>query len=1059
MGYSRDFLLNIGETVRKTSLSPDAITGKYIADLGINVDNTAVLGDVYVKTRRGVRAGKKRKRPISVLLHRDGYVPEKTRGVCSDNLIHIQCEPLDVKYDQDLNISMCLINARSVRNKADEIVQYIIENDIDVCVVTETWLTPDDQLTVREITPTGYATKCVCRENRRGGGIAIIFRQTCCLKVLEPSVKTNAFESLEAILKTPKQVYIRLVVVYRPPTADPALGYSVPLSVFFDDFNKLVDEHVTSPNELVILGDFNLHVDCDTNVDAKKFIDLLDDLDMHQHINEPTHKDGHILDLLITRKCDVDFVRDISVDCQISDHNAILFKAKAGKPPPLRKLIKYRKYRSIDMEKFKTDISSDISTFLEQTDDLDVLVNKYNSGLKEVLDTHAPEQQRTVTVRHHTPWYNDTLREEKKLRRSLEKKWRKSRLEEDRKSYQTQRQKVVNMVTEHKTVWYNDLIDEKAKDPKGLFNVIDSLLHKEKQTPYPEHDSAHELAEEFANFFIDKIETIRKKFVDAEDANEYLQEREVYTTVLDSFKPATMEEIRKIVLDSPTKSSDLDPLPTWILKSCIDEVLPLLVKIVNISFSTATMSDSLKIAAVQPLLKKAILDLILKNYRPVSNLTFLSKLIERVVAKRFVEHQNQNSSQELFQSAYRRGHGTETALLLVKNDNLLAMASGEISLQILLDLSAAFDTIDHTILLRRLSERIGIRGDALAWFKSYLSNRCQYVIIEGDKSNPKPLNCGVPQGSVLGPILFSAYMSPLGDIIRKHDLSFHIYADDTQLYMSFKPKDQAEANEAVIKLEKCLVEIKEWMSVNKLKLNEDKTEFMIIGTRQQCQKVKIPHIEVNGHQIVPSTSVRNLGIMFDCNMTMNTQVKAIRKSGHYHLRNIRTIRPFLTRSATETVVHAYVSSRLDSGNALLYGITKTRMHQLQKIQNMAARVITKTRKFDHITPALIELHWLPVAARVEYKILCFVYKSLAGTAPQYLTDLLTIHEPKRTLRSACQNKIVLQEHFSKSVTCGDASFTVAGPILWNRLPVDIQAAPSLDSFKKRLKTHLFKKSY
>ena len=224
-------------------------------------------------------------------------------------------------------------------------------------------------------------------------------------------------------------------------------------------------------------------------------------------------------------------------------------------------------------------------------------------------------------------------------------------------------------------------------------------------------------------------------------------------------------------------------LSTCVLKRCIfpgSALLAFITQAVNVSMKLGTFPVQLKHALVKPLLKKPSLDNnVLKNYRPVSNLPFLSKIFEKTVCNRLIEHIDKNQLYEPLQSAYRKGHSTETALVKVHNDILMNLDSNRGVILILLDLSAAFDTIDHALMIQRLESRIGIKATALEWFRSYLEGRSQAVYIEGHTSESISLLFGVPQGSILGPIEYSIYTFPVGDIIRKHNLQYHMYADDT----------------------------------------------------------------------------------------------------------------------------------------------------------------------------------------------------------------------------------------------------------------------------------------
>jgi len=407
---------------------------------------------------------------------------------------------------------------------------------------------------------------------------------------------------------------------------------------------------------------------------------------------------------------------------------------------------------------------------------------------------------------------------------------------------------------------------------------------------------------------------------------------------------------------------------------------------------------------------------------------------------------------ELMQSAYKQFHSTETALTRVQNDILDALDTHGAAVLVLLDLSAAFDTIDHKILLKRLEEEMGVSGAALAWFASYLSGRTQAVLIDGTKSEKLVLDFGVPQGSVFGPYLFVTYTRPLGDIVRKHGLQFHIYADDTQLYLAFNPLTPGSIEDVKTRVENCVKEIKEWMAKNFLKLNDDKTELILM--RKHTLKESELVIRIGDHEVTPSTEARNLGVIFDSICNMEKQVSAVCRSAFYQIWNIGSIRRYLDQQATATLIHALVTSRLDYCNSLLFGINKKLVKRLQRVQNAAARLLTQGKKYDRMTPVRRDLHWLPIAQRIEYKILLLTFKALNGQAPKYLTELLQLCTVGRNEMNS-----VLRVPKVNHATWGDRAFKKAAPRLWNSLPPCIRNSDKLSDFKKQLKTHLFNKGY
>ena len=291
------------------------------------------------------------------------------------------------------------------------------------------------------------------------------------------------------------------------------------------------------------------------------------------------------------------------------------------------------------------------------------------------------------------------------------------------------------------------------------------------------------------------------------------------------------------------------------------------------------------------------------------------------------DHITTFSLSDPYQSAYKQYHGTETALLRVNNDILTALDNGKITSLILLDLSAAFDTVYHNVLLSRLHDYIGIQDQALDWCKSYLSNRPQYVRIGTAISHSTVLDYSVPQGSVLGPQWFTVYTYPVRNIILSHNLNYHVYADDTQLYLSFDSSQQ-QADSAIASLELCIKEIRQWMKSNFLKLNDEKTEFLLFGSHQQLSKINIDHIRIGDSPIAAVSKARNLGAFFDSFMTMTPHISNVIRSSAFQLRNISRIRKFLSRNATEQIIHSFITSRLDNNNALLYGLPANQLYRL-----------------------------------------------------------------------------------------------------------------------------------
>ena len=412
----------------------------------------------------------------------------------------------------------------------------------------------------------------------------------------------------------------------------------------------------------------------------------------------------------------------------------------------------------------------------------------------------------------------------------------------------------------------------------------------------------------------------------------------------------------------------------------------------------------MKHVTITPLLKKPGLDVDnMSSYRQISKLSFVSKVLEKHIAIQIQYHMETHNLFDTFQSAYRPHHSCETAIVRIQDDILKSLDSHKYVILVLLDLSSAFDSVDHDILMNKLY-KIGVRGRAYSWVKSYMSSRTQAVEIGEAMSGTVHLHCGVPQGSVLGPLLFNIYCLDLADVFRDHSVHYHMYADDTQLYVEFPNGPLEHSASDAERMSRCITDVKTWLTEHKLALNDKKTEAIRITTMSTCHpRPAVIHVGALAVQSKPH--VRDIGIVLDDTMTMAKHVSHTCRTAYYHLHNIASIRRSLTTSACKIIVHSLVISRLDFGNATLYGISDALLHRLQVLQNSAARLITGTRRREHISPVLFALHWLPIRQRIKFKLMVLVYRCLHQLPPAYLSDLIIPYTPARSLRSADSNLI------------------------------------------------------
>jgi hypothetical protein len=607
--------------------------------------------------------------------------------------------------------------------------------------------------------------------------------------------------------------------------------------------------------------------------------------------------------------------------------------------------------------------------------------------------------------------------------------------------------------------YYSQKIEACGKNQKELFKVTKNLLETDTRNTLPSHESTQQLAEDFNRFFIEKIARLRDEINAPDDLpDDVLLNHDTPFNGLPLVQWQTVSciEVGKIISSMSNKTCELDPIPTDLMKQFSGTLLPALTHIVNISLTQGTFPCGMKRALVRPKLKKSGLDHDeMKNYRPVSNIPFLAKVLEKAVSRQINDHLVLNDLHDAFQSAYREGHSTETALLKIQTDVLKILDQGKMAVLVMTDLSAAFDTLDHSILAKRLDHSFGIREQALAWFKSYLHRRQQSVMIGESTSNECELAYGVPQGSILGPILYCLYTKPVGKILKKHGLDYHCYADDAQAYTMFESNDDWATTAETIR--RCMEEYESWMRHNQLKLNPEKFEFVIFHKRSQ-QIVRSDYtLHLQSGTLEPVTEVRDLGVILDSTLSMESHINSVVRSCRHQLRSIAKIRRSLSKDACQTLISTLVFSKMDYANSLLTKLPNSQIRKLQLVQNAAARLLTGTRYTDHITPIMKDLHWLPISYRIQYKLIMLCFKARLGRMPTYISDDVIPYRPAQHLRSADENLLYVPG--SHTTTYGDRCYNHTMAVAWNALPRRLRNELSIVQFKKNLKTYLFTKAY
>jgi hypothetical protein len=448
------------------------------------------------------------------------------------------------------------------------------------------------------------------------------------------------------------------------------------------------------------------------------------------------------------------------------------------------------------------------------------------------------------------------------------------------------------------------------------------------------------------------------------------------------FKEVDSTEIINTVKSMKSNACGIDEISAFFIKCSISATARIFAEIVNASLKSGYFPSRWKKARIKPIPK--ITDPInATDFRPISLLIAFSKIIEKIVAKQMKEYLIENNLLDKYQSAYRALHSTTTALIDITDNIYKSMDNSLITILVLLDYSKAFDCANHKLILAKL-KAYGFKNSSLKWINSYLSGRFQQVVTDKGESNWIELHNGVPQGSILGPLLFTILVSDISKDIKF--CNYHLYADDTQLYITGKVQD---ITKLIKNLNEDLNKIAAFSENNCLRLNEGKSVFIILGSYQNIAKINdlvLPNIVINGKVIERETTVRNLGITFDETMSWDSEINKCISKGYGKLKQAYRFKNFLSAKSKKVIVQSYLLSQFNYSGILLQNLTKAQMHRIQLFQNTCVRFILNLRKFDHISEAFKSLKFLNMDNSRNIQSLTLMHKILNNKAPNYLCE-------------------------------------------------------------------------
>lgn len=922
------------------------------------------------------------------------------------------------------HVSFCHANVRSLCSTFELFSDFLLTERYDIIGLSETWL--KEELSDDALAIPGYN---LSRNDRwgRGGGVAFYVRDCYSFKNISVQPAQSALEQLWISVRI-RGKSLCLGTLYRPDGN---------LISCIDDLENSLISLIPEYDVVIFGGDLNIDMLVDTPGE-RRLKNLFQKYSFHQIISEPTRvtdTSSKLLDVLVTNEtnfvCEPEVVR---ID-DISDHRLVRCMLRAEMKRGQVKFRTYRDFKNFNEEAFHRDLGSFGWDYLYSLNNVNEMVDFFNKSVISLFNIHAPMKTSKIT-KNPAPWLTGNIRFMMRLRQKALSKYKKHKSDADWQSYKDLRNLVLTTIRNEKKAYLNFKFQS---DPKNFWKTLKYLNINSRPESSPDKVGS---VEDFGNFFVNAIPQ-------SDPGNFYLTkyQGQRYSPSLNelNFREVNEEKIKKIILQIRSNATGDDGINLKMILLLIPYLTPHITFIINKCIQDKKVPDQWKVANVIPMAKRNN-PLELKHFRPISILPTLSKILEKILYEQLFTHLEQNNILPPTQSGFRANHSTTTALLQVTDDVIQASDQGQCTCVVLLDYSKAFDTLIHKILLTKLGY-YGLGPDAIAMMANYFNGRLQRVVFDGKFSTSSLQERGVPQGSVLGPLVFTLYTADFQNFLKY--MSGHQFADDYQLQLSF---DKTQVIDAKNQINEDLATIHRVSQQHGLILNATKTQAILFGSnRRQCFENGFK-ISIDQTDIEFSDCVKNLGVMIDYNLRYESHVSKLLQKSYGKLKMLYLHKDYLSTKVKLRLCDSLILSQLSYCDTLYWpALLKKDQESLQKFQNACLRFSYGVRKFDHISPYYVESGWLRLDKRFFLHMCTIVHKICMTHQPKYLDKKLIrgsdIHNRPTRHRGLC----AVPRH-KTALFC--RCFRYVAAKCYNSISFEIKCSETIPTFKKSLKSFL-----